>query len=346
MRLFLALLLMAALGLNFVGLAFEKVKFAVISDPHISLPALGVTDGFKLGTKTVEFLRTVVDELNKISDLDFVLVCGDLTLDGEPWNIDAVKALLDELVTPYYVVLGNHDISLVPTEKKPDVITGVSRWTIVSAFQGGRGGFAMDGRSYYVRELAPDLVLVALDTTHVSQFYGWGGEVSAPQLRWLKEVLAANADKFVIVLAHHNFVAWHSDEVDDPLGKKWYQFLADNAAEVREIFAANDVELVLTGHRHISTRYKEVDGVYYFVNPSTCTYPMRYTVYELTPTSLSWRVFDVPAPQEVWDLAKANFLANEWWRPSDAPKTPEGDRKYLEFYEAPAFLEGTVTFGD
>jgi len=294
----------------------------------------------------VELLQAAVAAVNEIPDLDFVLVPGDLTSDGEPWNIDAVKAILDELVVPYYVILGNHDISLVPTEEKPNVITGVSRWTIVSAFQGDRGGFAMDGQSYYVRELAPGLVLVALDTTRVSQFYGWGGQVSGPQLRWLKQVLEANKEKFVVVMAHHNFVAWHPDEVNDPLGKKWYWFLVDNAAEVRDIFAANDVELVITGHRHISTRYKEVDGVYYFVNPSTCTYPMRYTVYELTPTSLSWKVFDVPAPQEVWELAKANFLANEWWRPSDAPKTPEGDKVYLAFYEGADFIEGTVTFED
>jgi Icc protein len=145
--------------------AFDHVRFAVISDPHVSLPAKGVVDGFKLGTKTVQLLQAAVDEINSVPDLDFVLVLGDLTQDAEPWNVDAVKMILDQLKVPYYVVFGNHDISPVPTEAKPDVIVGVSRWTLVSAFQGTRGGFYMDGRSYYAREVAPDLLLVALDTT-------------------------------------------------------------------------------------------------------------------------------------------------------------------------------------
>lgn len=341
MKLYIVLVLLVAVGL--VVFAFDKVKFAVISDPHISLPALGVVDGFKLGTKSVDLLKSAITEINKIPDLDFVLVPGDLTQDGEPWNVDAVKAILDELKVPYYVTLGNHDVSLVPTEAKPNVTIGVSKWTIVAAFQGERGGFFMDGRSYYIREVAPDLLLVSLDTTR-SQFYGWGGEISAAELEWLKNVLAANKDKFIIVMAHHNFVAWHPDEETDPLGKKWFWFMVDNADKIRYIFETEGVKLVISGHRHISTRYKEVNGVYYFVNPSTCTYPMRYTVYELTPTKLSWRVFDIPVPKEIWDLAKTNFLADTWWRPSDAPMTSEGNVKYLEFYEAPEFMEGVIVF--
>jgi len=321
--------------------AFEHVRFAVISDPHVSLPAKGVVDGFKLGTKSLELLQATVSEINTIPDLDFVLVLGDLTQDAEPWNVDAVKLILDQLKVPYYVVLGNHDISLVPTEAKPDVIVGVSRWTLVSAFQSTRGGFYMDGRSYYAREVAPDLLLIALDTTSLGQFYGWGGQVFPDQVEWLKTTLKANRDKFIMVIAHHNFVYWHPDE--EAGVKNWNWFAVNNASEIREIFEEYGVKLVFTGHRHISTRYQLV-GVYYFVNSSTCTYPMRWTLYDLTPTSLSWEVRNVQVPQEVWELAKQYFLENTWWRPSDCPPGPEGDAKYLAFYEGTEFMRGTVTF--
>ncbi|MGC9074921.1 MAG: metallophosphoesterase family protein [Candidatus Bipolaricaulaceae bacterium] len=334
----IGLLLLFAL----VAGAFERVKFAVISDPHISLPALGVVDGFKLGTKTVELLQAAISEINSLPDLDFVLVLGDLTQDAEPWNVDTVKLLLDQLKVPYYVILGNHDVTLVPTEAKPNVTIGVSRWTWVSAFQGERGGFYMDGRSYYSREVAPGFLLVAFDTTGWGQFYGWGGQIFPDQLSWLKTTLAANQDKFVIVAAHHNFVFWHPDE--EAGVKNWNWFAINNASELRQIFEQYNVKLVLTGHRHISTRYQEVNGVYYFVNPSICTYPMRWTLYELTPTSLSWEVHDVRVSEEIWKLAKENFLKDTWWRPSDCPPGPEGDAKYLEFYEGAAFLAGEVTF--
>ena len=48
-----------------VGFAFDKVKFAVISDPHISIPQQkGVSDGYKLGLKTQMLTENAVAEIN------------------------------------------------------------------------------------------------------------------------------------------------------------------------------------------------------------------------------------------------------------------------------------------
>jgi hypothetical protein len=123
-----------------LGIAFDKVKFAVISDPHISIPQQkGVTDGYKLGLKTQMLTENTVAELNKIPDLKFVLVAGDLTQDAEPWNIDELRRILDGLKVPYYVTLGNHDLSRVPHEKKDQPIT-LSKFTVAGAFIGKSGG--------------------------------------------------------------------------------------------------------------------------------------------------------------------------------------------------------------
>jgi hypothetical protein len=118
----------------------------------------------------------------------------------------------------------------------------------------------------------------------------------------------------------------------------------DNAEEVRALLKKYGVKLVFSGHRHISTRYQQVDDIYHLVHPALSTYPMRYTVYEMTPKDLSWQVKDVPASPEVWELAKKNFLADKWWRGPDHTDTPEGNQKYLEFYESPATLKGKVTY--
>ncbi len=81
-----------------LGFAFDKVKFVAISDPHISIPQQkGVSDGYKLGLKTQMLTENTVAEINKIPDLKFVLVAGDLTQDAEPWNIDALRRILDGL---------------------------------------------------------------------------------------------------------------------------------------------------------------------------------------------------------------------------------------------------------
>jgi metallophosphoesterase superfamily enzyme len=91
-------------------MAFDDVKFAVITDIHLVIPQQkGNSDGYRLGLKTAEILEKTVEEFNKTPDLDYVLVTGDLTVDAEPWNIDAAKSILDRLNVPYFVILGNHD---------------------------------------------------------------------------------------------------------------------------------------------------------------------------------------------------------------------------------------------
>jgi 3',5'-cyclic AMP phosphodiesterase CpdA len=329
------------------SLAFDKVKFVAISDPHISIPQQkGVSDGYKLGLKTVMLTESAIDEINKIPDLKFVLVAGDLTQDAEPWNIDELRRILDGLKVPYYVVLGNHDLSLVPHEKK-DQPMSLSKYTVSGAFIGPSGGM-VPGMTYYAHEVAKDLVLIGLDTSRAQVFVpeanlnDYGGRIDAGQMRWLAAVLKKNQNKTIIVLTHHSLVPWH--EADKTNYNNWRWFWMDNAEEVRALLKKYGVKVVFSGHRHISTRYQDVDNLYHFVTPPISTYPMRYTVYEMTPKGLKYEVKDVPAPSEVWELARKNFLANKWWRGPDHPDTPEGSKKYLEFYESNWTVKGEVTF--
>lgn len=335
--------------LSFVatGFAFDKVKFAAISDPHISIPQQkGVSDGYKLGLKTVMLTEAAVAEINKIPDLNFVLVAGDLTQDAEPWNIDELRRILDGLNVPYYVTLGNHDLSLVPHEKK-DQPMSLSKYTVAGAFIGRSGGM-VPGMTYYSHEVAKDLVLVTLDTSRAQVFVpeaglnDFGGKIHTGQMRWLESVLKQNQNKTIMILTHHSLVPWHDG--DRTNHNYWRWFWIDNAEEVRALLKKYGVKLVFSGHRHISTRYQHVDDIYHFITPALSTYPMRYTVYEMTPKTIKYEVKDVPAPAEVWELARKNFLANKWWRGPDHPETPEGNKKYLEFYESNWTTKGEVTF--
>jgi Icc protein len=341
----LALLILSICSVSF---AFDKVKFVAISDPHISLPQQkGVSDGYKLGLKTVMLTESAIAEINKIPDLNFVLVAGDLTQDAEPWNIDELRRILDGLKVPYYVVLGNHDLSLVPHEKKDQPVT-LSKYTVAGAFIGKSGGM-FPGMTYYAHEVAKDLVLIGLDTSRAQVFVpeaglnDFGGKIDVGQMRWLESVLKKNQKKTMIVLTHHSMVPWQ--EGDKTNHNSWRWFWMDNAEEVRSLLKKYGVKVVFSGHRHISTRYQHVDDLYHFITPPLSTYPMRYTVYEMTPKGLKWEVKDVPASQEVWDLARKNFLANKWWRgPDHSMDTPEGTKKYLEFYESNWTVKGDVSF--
>ena len=326
--------------------AGPKAKFAVISDCHLALAEQkGVADGFKLGRKTRMLTENTVAAVNRIEGLDFVLVGGDLTQDAEPWNIDVVRRVLDGLKVPYYAVLGNHDVSPVPHDEKDQPVT-LSKYVLSGAFVGEHGGMS-PGNTYYAREVVPGLVLVALDSTRPQVYVpetglnDYGGEVDAAQMRWLDATLAANKGKAVIVLTHHSAVHWHPAERSKD-HNHWRWFWMDNGPEVARLLGKHKVRAVFSGHRHISTRFQRVHGVHHFVHPALSTYPMRFAVYEMDGHGLKWETRNVPASREVWEVAKSNFLATKWWRGPDHPATPEGDRRYLGFYESPATMKGQV----
>lgn len=345
-RISILLVFLAVLTTSSLGLAFEKVKFAVISDPHISIPQQkGVSDGFKLGLQTQMLAENTVAELNKIPGLQFVLVTGDLTQDAEPWNIDVLRRTLDGLKVPYFVTLGNHDLSRVPHNLKDQPVT-LSKYTVAGAFIGKSGGME-PGMTYYAHEVAKDLVLINLDSSRAQVFVpeaglnDYGGFIDPGQMRWLEATLQANQGKTIIVMTHHNLIPWCEGDRTDH--NNWGWFRIDNGDAVQALLKKYGVKALFTGHRHISTRYQEVGGVFHIVHPAISTYPMRFTVYDMTPQGLQYEVKNVPATAEIWALAKKNFLADSWWRDADQPNTPDGNRKYLELYEGTS-MNGTIKF--
>jgi len=86
----------------------ESVKFAVLSDTHIGLSEKKNT--YKMFHYNDRILLDMIEDINAIGDVDFVLVPGDLTKDSEPYNHKEAKEILDVLAMPYFAVPGNHDV--------------------------------------------------------------------------------------------------------------------------------------------------------------------------------------------------------------------------------------------
>jgi 3',5'-cyclic AMP phosphodiesterase CpdA len=74
-------------------------RFAFITDTHIGSP-----DG-----KAEEDLRKIVEDVNQMADIAFVLVTGDVTELGTDEEIQRARKILDQLKVKYYIVPGNHD---------------------------------------------------------------------------------------------------------------------------------------------------------------------------------------------------------------------------------------------
>ena len=101
---------------------YPTTRFAVLSDLHFYDKVLGTGGGAfqkyvdedrKLLLLSDEILNEAVERLSK-EKLDFVLVCGDMTKDGERINHEGVVKALRKLQfsgAKVYVAPGNHDIN-------------------------------------------------------------------------------------------------------------------------------------------------------------------------------------------------------------------------------------------
>ncbi len=74
-----------------------NAKFVVISDIHLGI------------YKKSSYLKRVINKINKIDDVDAVLIPGDFTYDPLKEDLVALFSPLKECKYPVYGVIGNHD---------------------------------------------------------------------------------------------------------------------------------------------------------------------------------------------------------------------------------------------
>lgn len=75
----------------------QPFKFAFVSDTHI-----GASTG-------EEDLKRTVSDINLQSDIDFVILTGDITEMGTDQELAMAKNILSGLKVPFYIIPGNHD---------------------------------------------------------------------------------------------------------------------------------------------------------------------------------------------------------------------------------------------
>ncbi len=93
--------ILTACLLPLIGLQAQQVmfRFAQLTDIHCSPNNPNPTE---------DLLRSIA-QLNATDSIDFVLVTGDLTEEGDRATLEKVKSCLDLLKVKYYALLGNHE---------------------------------------------------------------------------------------------------------------------------------------------------------------------------------------------------------------------------------------------
>jgi Icc protein len=168
-----------------------------------------------------ELLSAAVEETNELAP-DLVVVAGDLTMEGYRGEFERCRRFLDELACRHVVVtMGNHDARNVGYRHFEDFFGSRDSVTTVPV---------SEGRAR----------VVAIDTTKPDLDEG---EVGREHYGWLDASLRGWTEGPRIVVIHHHILAVPGTGRD-------VNNLRD-AGDVMAILRELDVDLVLSGHRHV-----------------------------------------------------------------------------------------------
>jgi Icc protein len=155
------------------------VLIAQITDLHIDEPGgfmRRFVDANSKLERAIDYLHTRVERP------DAVLATGDLTNDGRPEQFDLLRALLDRLEIPIYLIPGNHD----------------EREGFRSTFS-DRPWMPASGPIDYVIEDFP-VRLVGMDTSEPDRH---DGTLDDGQLAWLDATLSREPSRPTLLFLHH-----------------------------------------------------------------------------------------------------------------------------------------------
>ena len=284
-------------------------KFATFSDPHLyDAAALGTgTPEFlqylaqdrKMIAESSEILTSVIDDL-KTRALDFVLVPGDLTKDGELVNHQLMAAKLGELKdigTKVFVIPGNHDInnphamSFLTTPPTPAATVTPAEFTQIYGEFGFNTALYRDPNSLsYIAEPVPGVWLFAIDSVQygnnlIQGYPTTAGTLGTATLSWLLDHLAAARalGKKVIGMEHHGILEHFTGQ-----SAQFSEYVLQDWQNVAKILSDNGLNVMFTGHYHandVALRDFTTSVLHDVETGSTVTSPSPYRMVDFDITN-------------------------------------------------------------
>lgn len=186
-----------------------QTKYAWLSDIHIGSPF------------AEEDLEGVVNTINKMNEIEFVIATGDIAEKGRNDELQIAKNILDNLNIPYYIIPGNHDTKWSES--------GVTKFK--ELWKDDKFYFQYKNSHY-----------IGLNSG--IPWRGGGGHFDIEDIKWLASVVEnIPADEEIYFYSHH------------PLDGD-----ADNWFKVTNILREKNIKAVFVGHGH-SNRLLNFNGI-------------------------------------------------------------------------------------
>jgi 3',5'-cyclic AMP phosphodiesterase CpdA len=251
-------------------------RFGIISDLHIALPETIENNPlrFHLVEVSIPALEKALTHLTSLN-LDFLLLPGDLTQDGEIVNHHWLAKRLNTLPFPVYVIPGNHDVPYLNATESAIAFADFPQYYQQHGYQNRQ-------QLYYTQEILPQVQLIALNSNNFNPEGEQRGFVDETQLSWLKDILEKHQHKLILVTIHHNIIEHFPDQTTHPLGQR---YMLNNANILLELFKKYQIKFIFTGHLHVQD-ISRWHNIYEICTGSLVSYPHPYRVVEIAHNDL------------------------------------------------------------
>ncbi len=249
------------------GVDSSKVLLEVREKPLLTF--IDITDTHIRNGKGLNQLGDTVTDINDERDFPlpaFVVVTGDLTDNGTPTDLSAVKTTLDGLSVPYYPVIGNHDVLSESGNEQGHF------WA---------NTFGKDKFTYNWTN--GNFLFLAMDVE--APYGGYGGNLNSDAHKsWLQNTLDRNPNKTVFLFSHYALNASR-----DRGGAELYWQGEANSSPVRAILESHGkVVAEIAGHNHLFGG-SSANGIYY-LSTASFEYNDNYRYVEVYSNRIEFHV--------------------------------------------------------
>ena len=236
-----------------------SLKFIQLSDIHFLEQGTNTT--FKMLGESPRLLDDAIAQINEQSDIDFVMLTGDLIDKGFEKELSAFLPHLDSLTYPWYFAFGNHDRCIggyLNTKLFMDMVKKVNP------------NYKFD-KSYYAFTPKKGYRVIVLDNIITDEITSQG-YVGEEQYNWLKKELNKASKDTVILFMHVPLI--------EPFASPNHRLR--NATKIMSLIESYKNPIgVFQGHYH-AAKVVQYNNVLYVNTPALVSYPNAFRMVNVT----------------------------------------------------------------
>jgi predicted MPP superfamily phosphohydrolase len=236
----------------------NNLRIAQISDSHFTMNKENVP--YMMFKNTCELLDDAIMQINTSGPYDFVVFTGDLINKPELTQLNLFIDHANKLIYPWYVIAGNHDISIDDSLTKSKFISTFAE----------HNSKMVNKNIYYAFTPKEGYRVICLDSFIID-----GGMIKfrilEEQLNWLQKELNTYKEETIILCTHVPVEESYS----------YPQYKMENDFELKRVLESHtNPVIVLQGHYH-ATKIIQHNNLLIIACPSLVSFPNAFRVINI-----------------------------------------------------------------